>query len=133
MAVARARLARATTQRKVLLVDDQPAFLDLARGLLQECPGLVVVGQATGGEQALTCAQALRPDVAVVDVLMPGISGFKLAQRLREQMPQLKVIVVSAVDDPLYPRLARAAGAVGFLSKKALSADAVVALLEQQA
>ncbi len=133
MVVARVRPARATAQRKVLLVDDQPAFLDLARGLLQECPNLVVVGQATGGEQALTCAQTLRPDVALVDVLMPGISGFKLAQRLREQIPQLKVIVVSAVDDPLYPRLARAAGAVGFLSKKALSAEAVVALLEQQA
>jgi DNA-binding NarL/FixJ family response regulator len=113
----------------VLLVDDQPAFLDLARSILHDAPDIRVAGQATTAQEAVRLVQSLQPDAAIIDVIMPGMSGFKVAQQLREVAPGLKMILTSAEDNPLYARLARTAGAAGFLSKKHFSSPAILALL----
>ena len=113
----------------VLLVDDQPSFIDLARAMLGGDSRLHVVAQVRSGEEAVALAGTLRPDVAVVDVMMPGINGFEAVRRMRETLPALRAIIVSAVDDPAFPVLAKQVGACGFVSKRAFSVEAVNALI----
>jgi two-component system response regulator DegU len=73
----------------------------------------------------------LNPNVAIVDVQMPRMSGFEAARRLLDASPELRVILVSAHTDPQYEPLAQSVGAVGFLSKRAFSADEIVRLLDE--
>lgn len=115
----------------LLLVDDQPAFLRLARTLLHGHSDLAVLGEATSTEEALALLPILRPKVVILDVQMPGLNGFQAARRLLAAAPELRIILVSALGNPQYEPLARAVGAVAFLPKKALSAEAIVRLLQQ--
>jgi len=109
----------------ILLVDNEAEFLALARAILEDRPGLSVIGQAASGEEALALLPALDPDVAVVDVQLPGLNGFETARRMAEVSPRLGVILTSAVDLPLYADLARDVGAA-FVAKKNLSVTAVL-------
>lgn len=112
-------------------MDDQSAFLALARVLLREDAGIAVVGEATSGEEALTLTAALAPDVVVLDIELPEMHGFATARRLLQTAPELRVVMVSASDDAQYATLARAVGARGFLAKKAFSADALTQILAE--
>ena len=114
----------------LLVVDDQAAYLRLATELLERDPALRVVGVATSGEEALVRLQELKPHALLVDVHLPGASGFETARRAVQQMPGLQVVLFSAVEEPEYEALARAVGAAGFLSKKRLTPSAVLAVLE---
>lgn len=114
---------------RVLIVDDEPEFITLARLLLGGDPTVRIVGYASSGCHALDIVAELRPHVAVVDAYMPGLSGFAVTRLLVERCPDLRVVVVSSNDDPLYIALAKAAGAVGFLDKRHFSAEALAATL----
>ena len=113
----------------VLLVDDQPEFLQVAQALLAGQPDLSVIGTATSGEEAIRLVTALAPDVVVLDVQMPGLSGFETARRMVACSPGLRIVMVSADGEPDYPRFARSAGAEAFLTKKELLAGALPPLL----
>jgi len=103
---------------RVLIVDDQPAFRRQLRRLLTHA-GLTVVGEAGSGTQAEALALALQPDLAVMDVMLPGISGIEGTRRLRAVAPDLRVIVVSAHRDraDLFQTAAQEAGAEAFVAK----------------
>jgi DNA-binding NarL/FixJ family response regulator len=116
--------------RAVLLVDDQPDFLRLARELLGGHVGIRVVGEATSGEEALALIPALAADVVVLDVEMPGMHGFETARRLLAAAPRLAIVMVSNTNEPQYAQLARAVGARAFLAKHDFSARALIHLLE---
>jgi DNA-binding NarL/FixJ family response regulator len=109
----------------IVVVDDEPAFLDVARSLLSQLPGVTVVGTATSGEQALELYSSLRPEVVIMDVQMPGMSGFEVARRLIRQGAAVRVLMMSAHDEPQYEAIARAAGAEGFMTKKAFLSDGI--------
>jgi CheY-like chemotaxis protein len=109
----------------VVVVDDEPSFLDVARSLLSQCPGVTVVGTATSGEQALELYSALRPEVVILDVQMPGMNGFEAARRLRSEGGGVRVLIVSAHDEPQYEAIARAAGAEAFMTKKAFLSNGI--------
>ena len=114
---------------KVLLVDDEREFLDMAGDLLRRDPNIAIVGHAESGEEALTLLATLKPEVVIIDVNMPGMGGFEVAGRLLEIAPSTRLIIVSTSDDPEYESTARSVGAVAFLTKKSLSASAVLAAL----
>ncbi len=76
----------------VLIVDDHPSFRRLARRLFEEA-GFTVVGEAEDGQSALDSARALRPDLILLDVMLPDISGIELAERLP---PEVSVLLVSS-------------------------------------
>jgi DNA-binding NarL/FixJ family response regulator len=76
----------------VLIVDDHPSFRRLARRLFEEA-GFTVVGEAQDGQSALDSARALRPDLVLLDVMLPDISGIELAERLP---PEVSVLLVSS-------------------------------------
>ena len=80
---------------RVLLVDDDLSFLRSLEVLLMDAPGLEVVGKARSGAEALTAATQAEPDVAVIDVLMPAMSGIECAHLLQERYPKVRVILVS--------------------------------------
>jgi CheY-like chemotaxis protein len=107
--------------RTVLIVDDHAPFRRLARRLL-EAGGFTVVGEAADGASALAAATALRPEVVLLDVLLPDLDGFAVARRLAAQdEPPLVVLTSSRDSVELGTRLAHAPAAV-FLQKDELSA-----------
>ena len=112
-----------------IIIDDYRPFLTVARAKLEE-QGIVVVGVAANGTEALRQARELSPDVALVDISLGAESGFDLA---REITPFVgSVILISSHDhdkDDDYAELIESSPAVGFLSKAALSADAIGQLI----
>jgi two-component system, NarL family, nitrate/nitrite response regulator NarL len=109
---------------RVLVADDHPAY---RRGVVRalERAGHDVVAQTHDGSAALALARRLVPDVALLDLRMPGASGSEIAAALRDDGSATRVLVLSAYDEPEIVEAALGAGAAGFLSKDA-SREAIV-------
>jgi DNA-binding NarL/FixJ family response regulator len=80
---------------RILLVDDDATFLHSLEALLTGAPGLEIVGMAASGKEALAAAARAEPDVAVIDLLMPTMSGIECAHLLQERHPKVRVILIS--------------------------------------
>jgi two-component system, NarL family, invasion response regulator UvrY len=93
----------------VLAVDDRAVFLRAARELIAATPGFRQVGEAASGPEAVALAADLRPDLALVDVRMPGMDGIETAQRLRASDPNMVVVLISIDEMPEVPSGAVAA------------------------
>jgi CheY-like chemotaxis protein len=119
---------------RCLIVDDSRYFLNAARGLLER-QGIVVVGTASTGAEALLRVRELRPDVTLVDIDLGGESGFDVARRLQHDPDGAPgpVILISTHAEQDYADLIAASPAIGFLPKSALSAGAIRDLLGQPA
>jgi CheY-like chemotaxis protein len=112
----------------VLIVDDHPGFRASARALL-EAEGFDVVGEAADGEQAVREVGRLRPDVVLLDVQLPDVDGFAVADRLASEGGAAAIVLISSREAAAYgPRL-EAAAARGFIAKRQLSGEALAALL----
>jgi len=111
---------------RILIVDDQPAFRRQLRRLLAYA-GLTVVGEAGDIAEAEAQVTALQPDLAVVDVMLPGVNGLAGVPRLKALAPGLRVILVSAYADraDLFRAAAQAAGAQAFIPKEDLDLSVV--------
>jgi DNA-binding NarL/FixJ family response regulator len=112
----------------VLLVDDNPRFLRIATRFLQEHDDVVVVGAAGGGEEALTLAQELQPDIVLIDLAMPGLSGLETIPRLQAMLPKVGIIALTVLDTDSYRQAALAAGADDFVPKPGLNTDLLPAI-----
>jgi two-component system, NarL family, response regulator LiaR len=101
----------------VLVVDDHTVVREGLRGFLDLQDGIEVVGEAADGDEALAAAERLRPDVVLMDLVMPRLDGVAAMRALRERLPQARVIVLTSFldDDKLLPALR--AGAAGYLLK----------------
>ena len=116
---------------RVLLVDDNEAMLGRTAAVL--APVCVVVGTARNGRAALDAARALEPDVIVLDVSMPGMTGIELAKRLRENGSNAVLVFLTVHDDEELIDAARTAGAMGYVVKPRLGADLLHAIDEARA
>jgi DNA-binding NarL/FixJ family response regulator len=114
----------------VLIVDDQPIFVDALRALLESEPGLCVIATAEDGEEALRLASTTEVDVALVDLSLPGMDGLETTRRLVDERPSLKVIAVSGRSEDSVERAAREAGATRFLLKGALHDEIASAIVD---
>jgi two-component system response regulator NreC len=114
----------------VVLVDDHAVVRSGIRLLLDRQDDIEVVGEAGNAKDALFRARALKPDVILLDVVMPGESGIDVLPRLLEESPETKVLVLSMQDDPSYVREAFAAGAQGYVLKEAADEEVVSAVRE---
>jgi DNA-binding NarL/FixJ family response regulator len=112
----------------VLLVDDNPAFLRLITRFLQEHDDVVVVGAAGGGEEALALAQDLQPDVVLIDLAMPGLSGLEAIPRLRAVLPAAGIIALTVLNTNSYLQASLEAGANDFVAKASLNTDLLPAI-----
>jgi DNA-binding NarL/FixJ family response regulator len=114
---------------RVLLVDDNLEFLEIA-GTLLEGHDCEIVGKAENGEQALRQTAALHPDVVVLDVSMPGLSGFEVAKRLRQNKTRSAIVLLTFHEDVDYVRAARAIGVLGYVIKRRMATDLPIAVRE---
>jgi DNA-binding NarL/FixJ family response regulator len=112
----------------VLIADDHPLFRDGLRALLTSAPGVELVGEATTGEEAVSLAADLQPDVVVMDVQMPGIGGIEATRRIIRDGPNIRILVVTMFEDDGTVFQAMRAGARGYVLKGANYAEMLRAI-----
>ena len=115
-----------------LIVDDHPSFRRFARKLL-ESAGYLVVGDAEDGASALTAARTLRPDVVLLDVLLPDMTGFEVAKELALEIERPLVVLTSSRSASDLGTLVNTEDARGFISKRDLTIAALAALVSEAA
>jgi DNA-binding NarL/FixJ family response regulator len=108
---------------RVLVADDHAIVRTGIRHVLESEPGFAVVGEASTGTEALELADALQPDVVVLDISMPGTSGIQVAAELRRRAPATHVLVLSMHDNTEYVLESLRAGAHGYLLKDTAATD----------
>jgi len=116
---------------RVLLVDDNKNILARVRAALT--PACLVVGEVTDGASALTAAKALRPDVIVLDISMPGMSGLEVGAALRLQRSTAAIVFLTVHDDAQLVDAAMQSGGTGYVLKTRLSTDLLRAVQEAHA
>jgi DNA-binding NarL/FixJ family response regulator len=101
---------------RVLLVDDAAAIRNAIRGLLEDA-GIEVVGEAADGVEGVALAGSLRPDVVLMDLRMPSTNGFEATAQIVRELPDVRVVVLSAYETQESAEAVLAAGAFAFLPK----------------
>ena len=101
---------------RVLLVDDAAAIRNAIRGVLEDA-GIEVVGEAPDGVKGVAMVGSLRPDVVLMDLRMPSSNGFQATERIVQEHPAVRVVVLSAYETEESAEAVRAAGAFAFLPK----------------
>ena len=124
-----ARCEDAEIMPTVLIVDDHPGFRGWARTVLQ-AEGFGVVGEAADGAAAIQAVRALRPDVVLLDVQLPDMNGFEVAERLRGDGAGGAVVLISSRDAADYGTRVSSSPVAGFLAKADLSGAALAAVLD---
>lgn len=104
---------------RVVIADDHPLFRNGMSSLLQSVPELEVVGFATNGEEVIAQADALEPDVLLMDIQMPLISGIEATRRIMSKHPQIRILVLTMFEDDHSVFTALRAGARGYILKDA--------------
>ncbi len=121
-------LDRATRRIRVLIVDDHAVVRDGIRAVLALQRDVQMVGEAVNGKEAVEKALELLPDVVVMDIVMPVMSGLEATKRITKEFPKTKVLILTQYDEEENMFVAKQAGAQGFIPKKAASSDLITAI-----
>ncbi len=113
---------------RILLADDHSIVRDGLRRIVEEDGAMTVVAEASYGLEAIHKVAASRPDVAVVDISMPGLDGLEVVSRLRESNPRLPVLILTMHEEAQYVVRAIEAGAMGYLTKQSAPEQLVTAI-----
>jgi DNA-binding NarL/FixJ family response regulator len=113
---------------RVLVVDDHAVVRTGLQRILDAEPDIETVGEAANAERAVFEAMEHKPDIVLMDVVMPGKSGIEIIPALQQAVPEAKVLLLSMQDDPRYLREAFAAGASGYVLKEAADTEVVDAI-----
>lgn len=113
---------------KVFLADDHPMILTGMRALLAEQPDIAVIGEAGDGRTALARITGHCPDVAVIDLSMPGLNGIELMQAIYATCPECRCVVLSVHEDRVYVRRLLELGASGYVAKRSAAVELVRAV-----
>ena len=113
---------------RVLVVDDHPVVRSGLTGLLAAEPDIEVVGEAADGQAAVDAARTLAPDLVLMDLRMPVLDGAAATARLRHELPEVAVLVLTTFDDDESIAAALSAGARGYLTKDASRTDIALAI-----
>ena len=111
--------AAATASLRILLADDHAIVRSGLRGLIDDSPGLEVVGEASNGEEAVRLAAELQPDVLVMDLSMPVLGGAEATERIRRESPDVRILALTMHDDRGHLMRVLEAGALGYILKRA--------------
>lgn len=122
------RKAKGAASIRVLIVDDHPVVRSGLRRVFEREGDIELVGEAGTGREAVFQARSLKADVILLDVAMPGQSGLEVLPILVREHPEVKVLMLSMLDDPRYVREAFDAGAKGYVLKEAADIEVVAAV-----
>ena len=114
---------------RVFVADDHALYRQVITRAVDRHPGLVLAGEAADGEDAATMTLAAQPDVALLDLRMPGLDGIEACHRIRSIDPDIAVVILTAFDDDDTPFRALAAGASACLGKDASETEICAAVL----
>lgn len=117
-----------TKKIRTLLIDDNPEFLAFSAGYLSQDDGITVVATALSGPEGLALAEKLQPDLALVDLAMPGMGGLEVAGLLKARPVPPRVVILTMYDNPEYMEAAATVGADGFVTKAELDTRLLVVL-----
>jgi DNA-binding NarL/FixJ family response regulator len=120
--------AQSGTRIRIMIVDDHRLVLAGLRALVQNDPTIELVGEATDGPSAVQLAIERKPDVIVLDLSLPGMSGVRVAQALRLQLPACRIIVLSVHEDRAYLRRALEIGISGYVLKRSAPEELIGAV-----
>jgi DNA-binding NarL/FixJ family response regulator len=104
-------------KKRVLVIEDQSAVCDLVSEMVHAHPRCDLAGKGSDGESAVELALQLRPDILVLDVIMPGVGGIEVLRRLGGSLPSMKVLIFSGKQEPHIVRALMQAGIHGFVNK----------------
>jgi DNA-binding NarL/FixJ family response regulator len=113
---------------RVLIAEDNARFRDGLRALLSSAPGFELAGEVGTGEEAVTRARALQPDVVLMDLRMPGLDGIEATRRIVQASPHIAVLALTMLEDDDSVFAAMRAGARGYLLKGTLKAEILRAI-----
>lgn len=113
---------------RIYISDDHPLVRSGLRALIETNPEMSVVGEAADGAATVTAVESLRPDVLVLDMRMPELSGSEVVQRIRASCPDVRVLVLTAHDDAIDAQRLLASGASGFVLKRSANDELVRAI-----
>jgi DNA-binding NarL/FixJ family response regulator len=116
---------------RVLLVDDNPGILSRAAAVLT--PGCKIVGSVQDGRAALEAARTVEPEVIVLDISMVGMTGFEVAARIREAGLPAALVFLTVHDDEEFVEAAKTVGGIGYVVKRRLASDLLLAVREARA
>jgi NarL family two-component system response regulator LiaR len=117
-----------STPIRVLIVDDHAMVRRGLAAFLRAKPDLLLVGEAAGGGEAITLCEQLQPDVALMDLMMPGMSGAEATRAIRARCPAVRIIALTSFGDKELVREALAAGAISYLLKNVSAEDLAEAI-----
>jgi two-component system response regulator NreC len=113
---------------QILIADDHGVLRAGLRTLLNAEPNLEVIGEASDGNDVLRLASELHPDIVLLDISMPGPGGIEVTRQLKEAMPELHVLILTAHEDESMLREAVQAGAAGYIIKRAVESELINAI-----
>jgi two-component system invasion response regulator UvrY len=113
---------------RILVVDDHELVRIGLRHILADYPSIRIAGEAVDGESALRMNREIRPDVVLLDVCLPGLSGFEVTKRLKQASPQLGIIILTVHEQAPYPAQLLEAGASAYLTKGCPATELVQAI-----
>jgi two-component system, NarL family, nitrate/nitrite response regulator NarL len=115
---------------RVLIVDDEPPFVEMVDALLSDERRITVVGKARNGKEAIELARRLAPDLTLMDISMPILDGIEATRRIRAGDPDACVLILTGSDNPAEIDKSRQAGAAGYLTKDRVGSQLVATILE---
>jgi DNA-binding NarL/FixJ family response regulator len=113
---------------RILIADDHPLFRDGLRALLESVTDMQVLGEAATGDEVLTQARALQPDVILMDIKMPGMNGIEATRRILQTSPHIRILILTMFEDDESVFAAVRAGARGYLLKGAVQEETLRAI-----
>jgi DNA-binding NarL/FixJ family response regulator len=118
----------AVREIRIFLADDHAVVREGLKALISTQPGMTIVGEASDGLDVCARVPALQPDVVIMDVSMPGLTGSEATERLRQVCPQVKILALTVHEDKGYIRQLLAAGAAGYVLKRTAPEELIRAI-----
>ncbi len=108
---------------KVIIVDDNELFRKVLAKFMKKQQQFQVIKQASNAHEAISLTQRLHPDLVLMDISMPGMSGMEAAQRIKQQFPNIKIVFVTIHEEEIYQTLVKSLNVDGFVCKSSLRRD----------
>jgi DNA-binding NarL/FixJ family response regulator len=118
MAAQKPSVTKVPVRKRILIVEDHPMMREGLRGVINREPDMVVCGEAENAAQAMNAMHKVAPDLALVDITLPGKSGLELVKDLKAMHPRVVILAISMHDESLYAERMLRAGASGYITKQ---------------